>query len=158
MLHFQGGVAILLLLILCGPLLLQEIDARPANMVGTTSRCNNALQVGDVYMGSTSIESSSKSVTVKRGTTVLSSGDSYVAGETLSVDFEDNGSNNYLLQATGGGSFGGSGTSTCSGTRVVNTAGSLVMPSSGTVTIRMVRHFKFSINLLCLVFNKKKRL
>lgn len=70
---------------------------------------------------------------VKRGTTTLSSGASYIFGETLTVTLSST-SGEYNLQ-TSGATFTGA---SCSSTRLANTQGSLVMPSSGSTTVSVL--------------------
>lgn len=85
-------------------------------------------------MGSPVTASASRSITVSRGTTALTTGSSYQYGETLTVKLSST-SGEYMFQ-TDGGAFTGSGIG-CSGTRVSNAAGSLVMPCSGSLSVNI---------------------
>ena len=102
--------------------------------------CATALAAGNSYMGSLSQTSSSKTVVVKRGATVLSSGDPYTAGETLSVSISS--SSDVAISAVIEVSSGTiSGGSTCDSRRSCDsgTGGSdtWTLPTTGTASIKM---------------------
>lgn len=65
----------------------------------TTSYCGRSLSVGTNIMGYSAVSSSSKSVIVSRSGVALSSGDAYVAGETLTISLSNPGihMNMYVL-------------------------------------------------------------
>ena len=109
-------------------------DAYPSKLC-SSSGCNQALAVGNSYMGSSAILSGDNSVTVKRSGVKLNDGDSYVGGETLAISITTTSNYQYLLQATGGATIS---SASCSGTRITS-SGSMVMPSSGTITMNAVR-------------------
>lgn len=99
----------------------------------TSSYCSTPLTPGTVIMGRSAVSSTGRSVIVKRGSTVLTSGASYVYGETLTVSLSST-SGEYNLQ-TSGATFSGGG---CSSTRLANTQGSLVVPTSGSTTVSVL--------------------
>ena len=115
-------------------LIFENALAHPSELT-SSSGCKKPLAVGTSYMGVISVQSTDNSVTVKRGSTTLTSGATYVAGETLTVQITTASNFEYLLQALGGALFTGG---KCSNTRMLTT-GTLAMPSSGTVTITMVK-------------------
>ena len=83
-------------------------------------------------MGYSAVSSTSRSIIVSRAGTALSSGASYVPGETLSITLSST-ANEYVLQAAGGASFVGGSCSQWS--RVIVAPASLVMPQSDSETI-----------------------
>lgn len=93
-----------------------------------SSYCSTPITVGTYIMGYSASSSSSYSVSVKRGAVALSSGSSYIPGETLSISFSSSPSE-YVIQVSN--AVFTSGTTGCSNTRVI-TSGNVQMPSAGS--------------------------
>lgn len=74
--------------------------------------CTRSLTPGTIIMGNPIAESTARSLTVSRNGVALTSGDTYVYGETLTVDLTST-NGEYLLQALGGATFTGTSTSPC---------------------------------------------
>lgn len=88
--------------------------------------CNSGVSTTSIAHGTALQNGSAYSVIVKRGTTTLASGASYVSGETLSVSLSPPpGSDQYLIQVTNAVVQSGS----CSNKRFENKGGSIIMPS-----------------------------
>lgn len=97
-------------------------------MVGS-SRCDTPLTEGTQIMGAPAVMSANNAVQVWRGTTQLTSGATYTAGETLTVKLQSPFAE--LIFQTVGGTFSGTGIG-CEGTRSYDTTASLVMPATST--------------------------
>lgn len=92
------------------------------------------MAVGQPIMTGSFVSGNSRTIVVKRGSTTLSNGASYVAGETLSVSLSStSGGINYLIQVASGGATINGGS--CSSKRAANQAVTIVMPSSGNVVL-----------------------
>eukprot|EP00607_Mallomonas_marina_P010870 CAMPEP_0182421162 /NCGR_PEP_ID=MMETSP1167-20130531/6414_1 /TAXON_ID=2988 /ORGANISM="Mallomonas Sp, Strain CCMP3275" /LENGTH=349 /DNA_ID=CAMNT_0024598013 /DNA_START=130 /DNA_END=1176 /DNA_ORIENTATION=+ len=77
-------------------------------------------------MSTTFVLDNSVSVVVKRGDTTLSSSDTYVAGESLTVTFSlPSGFGEYVLETSNGQFTGGS----CSNKRIISTSATIIMPT-----------------------------
>mmetsp|Transcript_12408 Transcript_12408/g.11242 ORF Transcript_12408/g.11242 Transcript_12408/m.11242 type:complete len:476 (+) Transcript_12408:39-1466(+) len=112
-------------------ILLNEICSHPTHLI-ETAYCSTALSTKSVIMNGNPVLSSERSISISRGSTQLSSGDKYVAGEVLTVTLSST-SNEFIYETTAG-SFQSGG---CNGLRVVNTATAyLTMPSSGDVDVK----------------------
>lgn len=103
----------------------------------SSTKCDRPLVAGTVYMTRTSVSSSARSIIVKRGTTVLSHGDSYAYNETLTVTLSaTNGqycfeTDNAVFQEPANAVLRG-----CNNKRLANTPiGSIVVPASGTLDV-----------------------
>lgn len=87
-------------------------------------------------MGSPAVSSNSRSIIIKRGSTALNSGDSYVSGETLTVSSSV--TTGLFIYETENGNFADG---ICSGLRFLPTTdspeASLTMPQSGAVKVKM---------------------
>lgn len=116
--------------------------AHPYHMT-ETYYCNNyQLTTSQTIMGNKAKSSSARTLTVFRGSTSLSSGATYVAGETLTVHVYESGStddnyntnsNGFVFQTTGATFQNGK----CSNKRYAGGYGTLIMPAggSGAVTV-----------------------
>jgi hypothetical protein len=103
-----------------------------------TTRCDVIIAVGQNIMVNQPAVQGTRRVRVYRGSTQLTSGATYVPGETLTVRLSAT-TGEWAFEATGGASFVGGG---CTGAKRhshtaadSNKDSSLVMPSSGTVTL-----------------------
>ena len=96
--------------------------------------------------------STAYSIVVKRGSTLLINGESYIPGETLSVSLSSNPSQ-YAIEMEGGATFMSGGK--CDGKRKDNNGGSITLPStgSGTVKIKAVAGTGYSnaVNMLSTI-------
>ena len=94
----------------------------------TSSACTRSITAGTSIMGKSAISETSRQITVKRGSTFLSSGDSYTPGEQLEVSISDT-SGQYVFELNQGSFQGGS----CTGSRrYANGIGSLNTPITGS--------------------------
>jgi hypothetical protein len=91
------------------------------------SYCNLPLTVGTTIIRAPTVISFSRTLIVSRGTTVLTSGASYVAGESLTVSLTST-SNEYIFE-TSGATFNGGG---CSNKRYADGEATMVMPTIGS--------------------------
>jgi hypothetical protein len=104
--------------------------------------CTRTLTAGTTIMAGPAVSSSSRSVVIMRGSTALASGDAYLPGETLTVSISTTGGE-YVFEALGGAAFA---SGTCTSTRSpIDKAGTLVMPSSGTVTVKVAWATQYGI-------------
>mmetsp|Transcript_32442 Transcript_32442/g.46781 ORF Transcript_32442/g.46781 Transcript_32442/m.46781 type:complete len:495 (+) Transcript_32442:26-1510(+) len=119
-----------LLFVVIFALLIVDVWSHPEHL-----ECSNPLAVNSVIMGSPAVSSNSRSLIIKRGSTVLNSGDSYVAGEVLTVS--SSATTGCLIYETENGNFGAGGR--CNGLRFIPSANeaSLTMPKTGTVKVKM---------------------
>lgn len=83
-------------------------------------------------MGFNAVSNNNPVVVIERGGTTLTSGSSYQYGETLTVSYAASGE--YVLEVSGASFTTGSCTNKV---RVSNSGGSIVMPASGTATIKV---------------------
>eukprot|EP01038_Epipyxis_sp_PR26KG_P004332 gene4332-6133_t len=99
----------------------------------TSSYCSRSLSAGTTIMSKSAVISTTRTLVIKRGSTTLTSGASYVAGESLTVSISST-SGEYLFEASNAQFSSGSCTDNV---RIANSNGAtLVMPTSGTVLIR----------------------
>ena len=135
---------LLFVLILSAPLCEVFVQAMPSYL-----GCN------DMYIGFTTGHGAIGSTTsynldVKRGTTSLSDGSTYIPGETLSVSLSSVPSQ-YAIEMDGGATFVSNGK--CSGKRKDNSGGSITLPfaGSGAVTIKAVARIGSSVSMVPIV-------
>lgn len=104
-----------------------------ASYFASEDYCGVTLAVGETLMGSTVQSGNSRSIVVKRSGVALANGDYYVAGESLKVSLSSS-ALEWAFQVSSGSATFTNGA--CSKTRIGDiTSATLVMPSSGAVTI-----------------------
>jgi hypothetical protein len=97
--------------------------------------CSTSLTAGTILMGASAISDSSRSVVIFRGASILTSGDTYEAGETLTVGLSSTSDVEYIFEADGGAAFVDG---ECSNARSpVTQSVQLTMPSEGDVTLKV---------------------
>ena len=97
------------------------------------SSCGTSLTAGSRIMGYSAVTTGSNSVQVRRGSTLLSSGTNFLAGEVLHVTLTKS-AGEYVFEADGGASFSGGG---CDNRRSTDNVALLTMPSSATGTVNI---------------------
>jgi hypothetical protein len=127
----KSGLLLLLLTISC--LCLHHVQGYASYMT-QSSYCSRALTVGTTIMGRAAVSSTSRTISVTRNGSPLTSGASYVYGETLVATLSST-SSEYVMQVSGGAVVSGG---SCGATRKALSSVTFTMPASGTATISVV--------------------
>jgi hypothetical protein len=100
--------------------------------------CDRELTTSSRIMGAFCVMDSSRTVQIKDANgRSLSSGDSYVPGQRLTVSLSSTAGNNYVLQTTIGSFQSG----TCDGKRILSSPSTLVAPAAGSGDMTVMAGF-----------------
>ena len=110
-------------------LTIYEVMGYPGRLTDSSSGCNKDMTPGSTLMGFTSVASTQIGVSFYRGETELSSGDTYISGETLKA--KTSRSSNVVMEIDNGAMVSGK----CSNTRIDSDEISVTMPNDGDVNL-----------------------